>query len=67
MQFILLAAAIFYPLNAYGHIGPGLGIGTIGAVLGILGSLVLALIAIIWYPLKRLFKKKRNRNNDASN
>ncbi|PIP03098.1 MAG: hypothetical protein COX55_01715, partial [Zetaproteobacteria bacterium CG23_combo_of_CG06-09_8_20_14_all_54_7] len=66
MQFILLAAAIFYPLNAYAYIGPGLGIGTIGAVLGILGSLVLALIAIIWYPLKRLFKKKRNRNNDAS-
>jgi len=54
-------------LNAYAYIGPGLGIGTIGAVLGILGSLVLALIAIIWYPLKRLFKKKRNRNNDASN
>ncbi|EAU54506.1 hypothetical protein [Mariprofundus ferrooxydans] len=66
---ILTAAVLVvftYPTNAYAYIGPGLGVGTIGAVLGILGSIFLALVAIIWYPIKRLFKKIKDRNNDAA-
>lgn len=50
---LVLAAT---PVHAY--IGPGAGVGTIAVVLGILGSIVLAFFAIIWYPLKRLFKKR---------
>ncbi len=38
------------------YIGPGLGGGTILAILGILTSFFLSLIAIFWYPLKRLFR-----------
>ena len=52
--FILLVPQI---ANAY--VGPGLGAGTIGVILGIIGSIFIALFAIIWYPLKRLFKKRR--------
>lgn len=43
--------------NAY--VGPGLGAGTLGVIIGIIGSIFIALFAIIWYPLKRLFKKKK--------
>ena len=46
------------PASAY--IGPGLGAGTVGVILGVLGSILLALFAIFWYPLKRLFKKDKN-------
>ena len=42
---------------AYAYIGPGLGVGVIATVLGILGSIILAVFAVVWYPLKRLFKK----------
>ena len=45
---------IIFILN---YIGPGLDGGIITAVLGILTSIVLALFAIIWYPIKRLVKK----------
>ena len=38
------------------YIGPGLGAGTITAILGILISFFLSLIAIFWYPLKRFFR-----------
>ena len=41
---------------AYAYIGPGLGAGTVGVILGVLGSILLALFAIFWYPIKRLFK-----------
>jgi hypothetical protein len=44
-------------VNAY--IGPGLGLGTIATVLGIFFGLFLMLIGIIWYPLKKLYKRLR--------
>ena len=45
------------PEIANAYIGPGLGAGTLGVIIGIIGSIFIALFAIIWYPLKRLFKK----------
>lgn len=64
MRLTLFTIVLFYPISAYAYIGPGLGVGTIGVVLGILGSVFLALIAILWYPVKRLFKKiKAGRKN----
>ena len=60
---ITLAAwlVLFYPLVAYAYIGPGLGVGTIAVILGVVGSIFLALFAILWYPIKRIFKKQRNK------
>ncbi len=44
--------------TAQAYVGPGLGLGALGAVLGVVLSVLLALFAIFWYPLKRLLKKK---------
>ena len=66
MRLIIIAALLVYPATAHAYIGPGLGVGTIGVVLGILGSILLALVAILWYPIKRLFKKKKAGNKDIS-
>ena len=38
---------------ALAYVGPGLGAGTLGVILGLVGSLLLALVAFFWYPLKR--------------
>ena len=43
--------------SAHAYIGPGLGLGTVGILIGILGSIILALIAVLWYPFKRVLKK----------
>ena len=45
---LLLASA------AHAYIGPGVGAGTIAVVFGIIASIFLAFMAILWYPLKRL-------------
>jgi len=45
--------------SAEAYVGPGVSAGAIAVVLGILGSVFLALFAIVWYPLKRLMKKGR--------
>ncbi len=42
---------------ALAYVGPGLGAGTIGVILGFLASIVLAVIALFWYPIKRLFRR----------
>ena len=50
---VFLLAAM--PVEAY--VGPGLGAGTLGVVLGLLGSVLIAIFAFFWYPIKRVFKK----------
>ncbi len=52
-----LALVILYPVHAMAYVGPGLGAGTVGVVLGIIGSIFIALFALIWYPCKRLLRK----------
>jgi hypothetical protein len=43
------------------YVGPGLDGGVVAAVLGILASFFLALFAIIWYPLKRVYLRLKNK------
>jgi hypothetical protein len=53
---LILLFWVLFPSTAHAYIGPGLGLGTIGVIIGVLASSVLILISILWYPLKRLFK-----------
>lgn len=66
IRFIFLGLLLLTSLNAYAYVGPGLGAGTIGVILGILVSVLLAIFAIFWYPLKRLFKKKKTNSESAN-
>lgn len=45
--------------TAQAYVGPGLGAGTIGVVLGILGAIFVALFGILYYPVKRRLKKRK--------
>ncbi|MEX0627047.1 MAG: hypothetical protein WEB63_03945 [Cucumibacter sp.] len=62
MRFLTFAAAIVGALAepAFAYIGPGLGLGTIGVIVGLLASIVLALVALIWYPVKRLIGRSKS-------
>lgn len=44
---------------AHAYIGPGLAVGTVAIVLGVLSSIFLAFVGILWYPIKRLINKRR--------
>jgi len=56
---LLAALLMVAALPAQAYIGPGAGAGTIVAVLGILASIVMAFFAVLWYPVKRLLKKRK--------
>jgi hypothetical protein len=51
-----LLALLQLPMAAHAYIGPGAGAGVIAIVLGILSSIFLAFVGILWYPIKRLIK-----------
>jgi hypothetical protein len=53
--FVGLLALSHMPA-AQAYIGPGLAAGTLAVVFGILSSIFLAFVGILWYPLKRLLR-----------
>ena len=63
--FVFTTALLLTGGQAFAYIGPGLGLGIIGVLVGVGAAIVLTLFGIIWYPLKRLLGKKRAANNDV--
>jgi hypothetical protein len=59
--WLLLLLILFHPSEAVAYIGPGMGAGTIAVVLGFIGSILLAIFAILYYPIKRIVKKLKNK------
>lgn len=56
----LLLGLLATPAQAY--IGPGTGAGVIATVLGVLGSFVLLIVGLVYYPIKRVLKKIKRTN-----
>ncbi len=63
VQLALLGLLLAGPAQAY--IGPGLGAGTIGVILGLVGSVLIAVFAFFWYPIKRTFKKWTSSGDES--
>lgn len=54
-------AAIFAVMNAapaLAYVGPGAGLTAIGTMIAVIAVVILALVGFVWYPLKRLLRKK---------
>lgn len=65
----LLLALVFtlhlvFPAHAY--IGPGMGGGAIAALIGLLGSVILAFVGILYFPIKRALKRRKAKAKEAT-
>jgi O-antigen/teichoic acid export membrane protein len=62
MKYILILAitALFFAGNLQAYVGPGAGVGVIGAIVGVLLAVLMAILGIFWYPIKRMFKKDKS-------
>lgn len=61
---LLLAATALWlgaAAPAHAYMGPGIGMGTIGVILGVIGSILLGMFSVLWYPIKRLIRRLRKR------
>lgn len=66
MKFVAAAVAVavvtmFHSVDALAYVGPGLGAGALAAILGVAGGLLMLVVGVVWYPLKRVFRRFRQK------
>ena len=60
--FSLLLSAmslILFSSASYSYIGPGAGLSAFGALLALVATVAVAILGFIWYPLKRMIRKRK--------
>ena len=63
-MFKLIFSSIVFCLTAtssLAYLGPGVGGGVIAATIGIIVAIFAALFGLIWFPVKRLLKKRKEK------
>jgi len=58
---IVALVGLASPASAY--IGPGAGLGAIGAVIALFAAVLLAVVGFVWYPIKRLVAAGRTKRS----
>ena len=64
-HFLILITIAFvtsllgFPLPALAYLGPGAGLSAIGALLALFAAIAVAIFGFLWYPIKRLRRKKQ--------
>ncbi len=57
----LAGFAALLPTDALAYIGPGAGLGLIGALLAVIGAILVALFGLIVFPITLLRKRRKNK------
>tara|TARA_Y100000816_G_scaffold274334_1_gene241535 strand:- start:293 stop:502 length:210 start_codon:yes stop_codon:yes gene_type:complete len=57
---------ILYPELAYAYLGPGVGFGVLAATIGIIVAIFAGLFGILWYPIKKILKKKKEKKDETN-
>ena len=63
-MFKLISSSIIFCLittSSFAYLGPGVGGGVIAATIGIIVAIFAALFGLIWFPVKRLFKRRKEK------
>lgn len=65
MSKILISTLLlfFMTSSSYAYIGPGMGGGIILATLGIVIAIFAAIFGIVWFPIKRLIKRIKDKKS----
>jgi len=58
---ILLLSILLTSIPSYAYIGPGMSGGVITAIIGFIVAVFLGLWGILYYPIKRAIKRRRNK------
>lgn len=60
---VILTAA---PNLLHAYVGPGVGLSAIGSVLAFIGAVFLLIVGFLWYPIKRLLKRRSKPATDVA-
>ena len=60
-KYIIFVSLFIISMPSYAYIGPGMGGGAIAAVIGFFAALLLGIWGILYYPIKRALKTRRDK------
>ena len=66
-KLILFLFLFLISLPSYAYIGPGMGGGVIAAIIGFFAAILLGLWGILYYPIKRALKKRKDKKMSLKN
>ena len=58
---VLFLSLFLISFPSYAYIGPGMGGGVIAAIIGFFAAILLGLWGILYYPIKRALKKRKDK------
>jgi membrane protein implicated in regulation of membrane protease activity len=64
--FAILLLALT-PVQALAYIGPGMGLGAAATVLGLFVAFILLLVGLIWLPIRRMLRQRKQKQQSQSN
>tara|TARA_B100001248_G_C27397292_1_gene466526 strand:+ start:4420 stop:4641 length:222 start_codon:yes stop_codon:yes gene_type:complete len=64
---ILILTTLSVSITSYAYIGPGMSGGVIAAVLGFIAAVFLGMWAILYFPIKRAIRRRKNKNVKSQN
>ena len=69
MYKLTFSSIIFCPIStsSFAYLGPGVSGGVIAATIGVIVAIFAALFGLIWFPVKRLLKKKKREKENQQN
>ena len=69
MYKLILVTILFswITTSSYAYLGPGIGGGIIAATFGVIIAILAAIFGLIWFPLKRFLKKKKEKEKNKQN
>lgn len=66
LRFIVILLLALATGTAQAYVGPGAGISVLGSLLGILATIVVAIGAILFWPVRKLLKRRKTASPNAS-
>ena len=58
----IIIFVLFMSTSSKAYLGPGLGGGMIAAILGFIIAIIAFFFGLIWFPIKKILKKKRENS-----
>jgi hypothetical protein len=62
----IMAAGMLLPDISFAYVGPGAGLTAIGTILAFVFAAILSIIGFIWYPIKRILRKRNKPSTDVT-
>ena len=66
-KLALFLSLFLISLPTYAYIGPGMGGGVIAAIVGFFAAILLGLWGILYYPIKRALKNRKDKKMSLKN